>query len=353
MKKDLYLLLLLSLILIVNSACNKTDRGTNETLNDAGKNNLTEESVERLIDSNNETVINTFLDKINSENEAVIGAEKVSYSFMFANDYGEKSIKYISWENVVKFIDYETIAWSTYDRMTGEGDYYIGTYALNVQDNLTFLDVHFDNGNDERWLILANGTLCDIYKSGNFIPGNHIGGVTGSVNRTEIISNWHGIIRSSSYLIENGISYSPDNIKIYYWTDKPWVEGVEGQGINEKIFFEDTLSIRNSILHISIGYVSYDKPYLYNQNSRPKTIKLSVEGKFSIIVELRDTPHYQEIRLPSSINRQDILILEILDVYPGTKYEDTCINNIFFEWNNGSSYYEYVYYWDWEDQPDR
>jgi hypothetical protein len=343
--KDLYLLILLSLILIVNSACNKTDRGTNETLNDAGKNNLTEESVERSINSDNETVINTFLDKINSENEAVIGAEKVSYSFMFANDYGEKSIKYVSWENVVKFIDYETIAWSTYDRMTGDGDYYIGTYALNVQDNLTFLDVHFDNGNDERWLILANGALCDIYRPG----GGYIRGVTGGVNSAEEFGG-DTSARSSSYLIENDISYPPGNLGISSKTDKPWVEGVEGHGINEKIFFEDDYFPKGTI-HISIGYVSYDRPYLYSQNSRPKTIKLSVEGKFSIIVELRDTPHYQEIRLPSDIYRQDMLILEILDVYPGTKYEDTCINTIVWELYSGSEHFGTNNYW--EDQPDR
>ena len=324
-----YLPLLISFLLISNSACKQTDRSASGTL-DRGNNNLTEESVERSINNNNENVIST---------------EKVSYSFMFANDYGEKSIKYISWENVVKFIDYETIAWSTYDRMTGDGDYYIGTYALNVQDNITFLDVHFDNGNDERWLILANGTLCDIYKP----DGKHIRGVTGSVNRAELFGEVASVTRATSYLIENGISYPPDNLKIYNKTDKPWVEGIEGHGINEKIYFENALLIRSSI-HISIGYVSYDKPYLYYQNSRPKTIKLSVEGKSSIIVNLKDTPHYQEIKLPSDISdiRGEVLILEILDVYPGTKYEDTCINTIVCELYGGSGLYEYNKYW--EDQ---
>ena len=324
--------ILILFLLIVSSACKQTNKAANDRLNETGENNLTEESMEP---------------SINSENEAIIGTENISYSFMFSNDYGGKSIKYISWENVVKFIDYEILALSTYDRMTGEGAYYIGTYALNVQDNITFLDVHFDNGNDEKWLILANGTLCDIYKSGNFIPGNHISGVTGSVNRTEFISTWYGTVRASSYLTENSVSYSPDNIKIDYWTDKPWVEGAQGYGINEKIFFEKGVAGGISgPMHISIGYVSYDKPYLYNQNSRPKTIKLSVEGKFSIIVDLKDTPHYQEVKLPSDIYQEDVLILEILDIYPGTKYDDVCINTIFFELNNGSSYYGYNNYWE-------
>ena len=326
--KHLYLLIMLFLILI--SACKQTDKGANGTLSNREENTLTEESAEDLASNVSGTIVST-------------GNQDLSY--VFSNDYGDKSIQYISWEDVIKFMDYETIAWSTFDRMTGDGDYYTGTYTLDIQDNITFLNVHFDNGNSERWLILANGTLCDIYKSGNRVPGNHIHGVTGSVNRDEIIF-FHGPVSASSYLTENGISYSPNNLTIHYLTDAPWVEGVDGHGINEELFLEKIFS-KNGSMHISIGYVSYDKPYLYNQNSRPKTVKLSVENKFSFEVELRDTPHYQEIKFPSDIDYDDILVLEILDVYAGTKYEDTCINSIYFEWSTG--YYDIIRYW--EDQP--
>jgi len=239
-------------------------------------------------------------------------------------------------------IEVKVMALSTYDRMTGEGDYYIGTYTLDVQDNIAFLNVHLNEGDDERWLILANGSLCDIYKSN----GKHIRGVTGSVNREQLFGGIASVINATSYLMENNISYSPDNLRINNKTDKPWVEGADGFGINEKIFFESGALIRGSI-HISIGYVSYDKPYLYNQNSRPKKINLSVENKFSFEVELKDTPHYQEIKLPSDVYEEDILVLEILDVYPGTKYEDTCINTIVGEFFSGN--YEINNYW--EGQP--
>jgi hypothetical protein len=254
------------------------------------------------------------------------------------NDKG-KVIQYISWENVLWFSNYETFVLHTHDRMTGDGVEYNGTYTLEILDNITFLNMHFDSGNDEKWLILANGTLCDIYKS----DGKFIHGVTGSVNRDDIIWFCPEIVSSSSYLVDNNISYSPDNLGVYNKTDKPWVEGVKGYGINEKIFFKKG-SIHNGSMHISIGYVSYDKPYLYNQNSRPKKIKLSVGNKFSIIADLKDTPHYQEIKLPSNIDQEDILILEILEVYQGTKYEDTCINTIYFEWNSGR--YEINNYWE-------
>ncbi|MDR2597093.1 MAG: hypothetical protein LBC76_07220 [Treponema sp.] len=256
------------------------------------------------------------------------------------NNDKRKTIKYISWKNVLWFNNYETFTLHTYDRMTGEEAEYNGSYTLEISDNITFLNVHFDNGSDEKWLILANGTLCDIYKS----DGKSIHGVTGSVNRDENIWNWPtNLISASSYLQESNFSYSPSNLSVGYKTDNPWAEGVNGDGVNEKIYFKKRALI-NGAMHISIGYVSYDKPYLYNQNSRPKKIKLSVENKFSIIVDLKDTPHYQEIKFPSDIIMDDILILEILDVYPGTKYEDTCINTVYFEMNSG--FYEINQYWD-------
>lgn len=328
--KHMYLFILVFLILM--STCKKTNRDSNDTLSIRDENDLTEENMELSINNNNEVVVSSINQNATS---------------IFRDDHGEKSIQYISWENVVKFIDYKAIAWLIFDRMTGDGDYYFGTYTLDIQDNITFLNVHFDDRNDERWLILANGTLCDIFKSGSRIPGIFIHGVTGSVNRTENIY-FYGPVSASSYLTENGISYPSDNLSIHHWTDTPWVEGDDGYGINEKLFFEN-LFIQNGSMHISIGYVSYDKPYLYNQNSRPKTIKLSVENRFSFEVELRDTPHYQEISFPSVISKDDILVLEILDVYNGTKYEDTCINSIYFEVYK-SGYYEINDYWD--GQPD-
>ena len=76
--------------------------------------------------------------------------------------------------------------------------------------------------------------------------------------------------------------------------------------------------------------MTYNKPYLYKQNSRPKKIRLTAESLFSIEVDLIDTPNFQTIIFPVRL-KNEILKLEILEVYPGTKYEDTCINAILFE----------------------
>jgi hypothetical protein len=314
-----YLILFIVPLLVINLSCR---RENGNIIN--GVINKQEETIEYpIINVNNSIIPDT-----NKENSKII-----------YENTDEINIQYISWENIIKFIGYKTFSLLSIDRMTGGETAYNGTYILNIQDNITFLDIYYDNGEYNKWLILANGTLCDIY---GLSVGYRISGVTGSVNRTEIVSIFPGIVRSSSYLVEDGISYLPDNLGNNY--KMPWAEGVEGLGINEKLYFENGFIDKGS-MHISIGYVSYDKPYLYNQNSRPKTIKLSVENKFSIIVDLEDTPHYQEIIFPSSIYHDDILVLEILDVYPGTKYEDTCINTILFEQRRG--YYDVNDYWEY------
>ena len=111
---------------------------------------------------------------------------------------------------------------------------------------------------------------------------------------------------------------------------KPWVEGVKGYGIGEKITFE-RISARN--LYWSNGFVSYDKPYLYERNSRVKKIRIVDESTGGIIiVDLVDTPNPQKIILSENkdLNARTITI-EILDVYKGTYYEDTCVNYILLE----------------------
>jgi len=100
-----------------------------------------------------------------------------------------------------------------------------------------------------------------------------------------------------------------------------WAEGVPGHGINETITFTGVQAIR---FYISIGYVSYSRPELYTENSRPKKILVTVDGK-SIELMLKDTPAYQTIDVDAFSSK---VTIQILEVYTGTKYEDTCINSI-------------------------
>ena len=106
--------------------------------------------------------------------------------------------------------------------------------------------------------------------------------------------------------------------------EKVWVEGIKGYGIGEKIYLSKsdfrTLIILN-------GYISFNKPYLYEQNSRVKKLKIIDKiNKKEFIVDLKDTPNPQKILSGELLDRE--LILEILEVYIGSKYEDTCISLI-------------------------
>lgn len=128
---------------------------------------------------------------------------------------------------------------------------------------------------------------------------------------------------SDNYLTEGKNQYLPENLK-----DKsigmPWVEGGDGAGIGSHILIENSRTITNLI--ISNGFVSF-KPTTYFNNNRLKRIRIvnAEEKSQKIEIELEDNAVPVGIKLPFSAKKID---LEILDVYKGEKYDDTCINFI-------------------------
>ncbi|HPA62388.1 MAG TPA: hypothetical protein PLM72_01800 [Spirochaetota bacterium] len=157
-------------------------------------------------------------------------------------------------------------------------------------------------------------------------------------------------INASSSLQGN---YKPENL-IDAGYSTAWAEGVSGQGINESINikFKDSSNIK--IISILNGYQKTAETYF--NNSRIKKVKLEMlissngVSKTEIReIELKDhirddfTPVFQyeydqNIRNPrqSLITAEDFdyeysiksVKITILEVYPGTKYEDTCISEI-------------------------
>ena len=76
------------------------------------------------------------------------------------------------------------------------------------------------------------------------------------------------------------------------------------------------------------GYFSVEKPYLYKQNSRVKQIKVTgLKSGNEKILDVLDTPHPQTVDI-SFLYVQEPFRVTIMDVYKGTKYDDTCINCI-------------------------
>ena len=161
-------------------------------------------------------------------------------------------------------------------------------------------------------------------------------------------------ISASSVLIENTrigkTIYAPDNLltRLYYrCSDEPyyidydsltppWVEGKDDYGIGEYLDMEfkwpsDEMQILN-------GFVDFNRMDLYEKNSRVKTVLIESENpKFSKEYQLDDLVRYTLISLPQKTQK---IRMTIKDVYPGTKYKDTCLSSILVTNPNVPSYEE-------------
>lgn len=125
----------------------------------------------------------------------------------------------------------------------------------------------------------------------------------------------------TSYLTEGDKKYTIDNLSEIR-IDSPWVEGVSGNGEGEGFTIEGNAPF----LLIVNGFISVKKPYLYEQNSRIKTIRVtgSKSGNTKVL-EVLDTPNPQTVDI-SFLDKEDDTIVRIDSVYEGSKYQDTCIS---------------------------
>ncbi len=116
-----------------------------------------------------------------------------------------------------------------------------------------------------------------------------------------------------------------------------WVEGAEGDGIGEKLYYtfrENTPRITQVI--VANGYVKNE--IAWRENGRVKKLKMSVNGKPFAILNLLDERSDQVFtfdpigkgRDASREGQEWTMTFEILEVYPGSKYEDTVISELHF-----------------------
>lgn len=146
------------------------------------------------------------------------------------------------------------------------------------------------------------------------------------------------------------ISYTPDNLgkcfyigckcHPYWWNYAhiPWVEGVAGNGTGESV----TIEYEKDVCGISIlnGYTDINNMKLFKENARIKTLLIEdcVSGK-SQTVELEDKVYFYYVPVENTTK----IRLTIKDVYPGTKYQDTCLSAVIdhtYQFN-GNNRYDY------------
>jgi len=148
-------------------------------------------------------------------------------------------------------------------------------------------------------------------------------------------------ITASSYLIETlrgaVTEYRPDMLLKrflseaetgFIWNTNalPWVEGAYDAGIGESLTL--TFDTRIDVISILNGFIDLDRKHLFYENNRVKKIRItSIEPGnyyyFDFLIE--DGVKFSEISLPTQSSQ---IMLEILEVYPGTKWNDTCISAV-------------------------
>lgn len=133
-------------------------------------------------------------------------------------------------------------------------------------------------------------------------------------------------IKSFNYEGENAHDFNHESV---------WAEGADGQGEGEWLEYEFPGSCpRITTVNILCGYVKSDKAW--RENSRPKAIKMYYMGKPYAILELEDSRTLQAFDVGVLGPHDDSapawkLRFEIMSVYPGEKYADTVISELYFD----------------------
>jgi hypothetical protein len=201
---------------------------------------------------------------------------------------------------------------------------------INFNYNGKFLGNKVTHG-QKKYLVLYSNDYIAFYDNNNML-------VWIALSRYyEFSSGLGSVAEATSELREGNIIYSVNNLLDLKFL-MPWAEGKVGAGIGEKIRFSprpnsNTRTVeaqRYFRIDISNGFVDFNRPYLYEYNNRIKKIRISRGNPAEYVdIELEDTPQFQIFNFYKELNTEtNILEIEILEVYSGSHYNDTCVNFI-------------------------
>ena len=134
-------------------------------------------------------------------------------------------------------------------------------------------------------------------------------------------------VQASSVLTDEKMAYRASNL-IPPSISRTWCEGVEGDGAGEWIELTMTPPVRGKLnLAILPGYAASQQTYI--NNGRPRKLEVTINERIKQEVEIKDSLNEQSFGLDVPLNEKISHIrLKILSVYPGAKYQDTCITEV-------------------------
>jgi hypothetical protein len=138
------------------------------------------------------------------------------------------------------------------------------------------------------------------------------------------------VVSANTFLTEGGAEYRGENMREF--SNAPWAVRKTGIDVAE---IEVKIGGMANWLVIGNGFYHAEKPDLYQKNSRPKEIRITYgsgaqmgEDAWEHRVLLDDTFEMQVVPLLyAGTDARDISI-KIVSVYPGTAYDDVCVNYI-------------------------
>jgi len=140
------------------------------------------------------------------------------------------------------------------------------------------------------------------------------------------------LISASSYLATQGQNKYQPNLAFDGDMRTAWVEGAAGDGIGETLeflIFPTNKTIRQ--FNIYNGYIK--SPSAYYNNARPKTLRLYINDIAKYDLKLVDKICMQTFYMLEEIKVEAMIEVkfEIMEVYPGKKWQDCAITDIVFE----------------------
>lgn len=272
----------------------------------------------------------------------VFGIIFVTVHLLFANPFEYKHL-YVDLDpdNNFYFIDGRAYYFS-YPENSGN----FGDYVSFTEDDITLLDSGYNEINffgKKYYFIYGSGEAIMYFEQDQeFRTDQEIATTISLIPHIKSISE-------SSYFSESygghNYVYKAENLRnmvsvnhfAAFWPRHPipWVEGVDGPGIGEYLDIEFDQKRKNMVL--LNGYVDFERTHLFKANSRVKQAlitSLDENIDFEIIIDFVDEVCFQTVKFPDEVRH---IRFEILDVYPGSKYNDTAVSGIFNIWEKEES----------------